>query len=355
MPKNPTQVLMLSPIKSKHWAEIMRQHMPNRHFDEIPLDVCDAGPVGKVMAPWRVWRRILQADVVVSSDAHIALGTAVLLYLFARRKPHVALTFNLVNRSRFHPALDWLARIVLRSVTLFVTPSDHEREVFAQTYHLDMRRFAFEHWGGLPPEVAALSLPPQSIAADRPYFCAIGRNNRDFELFAKAFEGAPYRGVIITMKRYFDGVAIPDNVDVYYDLDQIECLRVIRHSLANVIPLKSDRIGAGHITMVFAMHLGKPQIVTALPAIADYFIADQHGLGVKPGDVAGLRSAMDEIYQQPERAAQMGEAARQYAQRWLTGKGHFPLMIDILDAIEQGKPLPDAQRGWREWQQSNRA
>jgi glycosyltransferase involved in cell wall biosynthesis len=234
-----------------------------------------------------------------------------------------------------------------------VTPSDHERHVFSNAYGIPLERFAFEHWGIGPPTVPdPAALPGEFVdwvAQREPFFCAIGRNNRDFRTFAEALRGAPYHGVIVAMRGLFDNEEVPPNVTVLHDLPYDQCQHLIAHSVANVVPVKESGIGAGHITMVHAMHMGKAQIVTTLPALADYFLPGEHGLGVGRGSVEEMRAAMDHMLGHPEEAARMGAAARAYAARWLSGNHHVPMMCAILDALEGKAPFPDSPPGWREW------
>lgn len=348
----PTKVLIVSPLGPDSAESDERPLTEDGYvFEHVYLDACNSHLRTKLVAGFRP--RVIQAmrrsAIIISADANVTLSVAAAMYALRIRRPHFALTFNLVNRRRFHPAVDWIARLVLPTIDFFVTPSDIERHHFSQAYGIPIERFAFSHWGvASVPAPKPEALPP-AIAKQTPYYCAIGRNNRDFATFCEALRGAPYNGVIVTMPGLVDTTNLPPNVQVHYNLSFDACHACVEASIANVIPLKDPHIGAGHITMVFAMHRGIPQIVTRADAVADYFMFDSHGIGVEIGSVQSLREAMDRMYGcRDTEGERMGQRAREFAQRWLSDNEINSMLRLALRSLRTGESLPTAPLGWKD-------
>jgi hypothetical protein len=352
----PIRVLVLSALSSGEWEQDAQLLEADGYtFNSLYLNVVDSRTYGKLLAPFRhsIVHAMRHADIIFSGDANVTLGTAAAMALCRIRKPHVALTFNLTNRQRFHPAVDWLAEKVLPNISFILTPSDVERHHFSRCYSIPIERFGFLHWGVPNTPKPNPEMLPRQIRDCKPYFCAIGRNNRDFVTFCDALRGAPYNGVIVTARGLCDASALPTNVKVFYDLSFEECLQCIDASVANVIPLKDPDIGAGHITMVHAMHRAVPQIVTRAASVADYFLFGIHGLGVELGNPQSLRSAMDHLFAHRDtEAREMGERGCDFAKRWLSHTTFVPMIRAVLEALRSGGPFPTAPVGWEDFKAS---
>ena len=125
----------------------------------------------------------------------------------------------------------------------------------------------------------------------------------------------------------------------------------MRGALINVIPILDASTGAGHMTIVAGMHLGKAQIVSQLPTIDDYFFDGVHGISVPPNSVEPLRNAIRFLCQHPELCAQFGENARRFSEEWLQEPSAVRGLKEILLAFRNGEKLPQETRGWTAYKQ----
>jgi glycosyltransferase involved in cell wall biosynthesis len=57
--------------------------------------------------------------------------------------------------------------------------------------------------------------------------------------------------------------------------------------------------------------MGRPVIATRIPSILDYVVDGETGVLVNPGDVVGMREAIQDLLAHPEKAHRLGQNARQ--------------------------------------------
>ena len=111
----------------------------------------------------------------------------------------------------------------------------------------------------------------------------------------------------------FDGLNPPDNLTVLFNLPPEEAWGVVWHADFALIPLRSQETPCGLVTLVGGMHLGKAQIVTKAMGVSDYINDDETGLLVPANDAAALAAAITRMHKDPALAAQLGSAAKTYA------------------------------------------
>lgn len=99
-------------------------------------------------------------------------------------------------------------------------------------------------------------------------------------------------------------------------LSKEELIACYRH--CNVFGLPSRGEGFG-LVFLEAMALGKPILGPSYGAPTEFIRHGQHGLLVEPDDPSAVAEALIELLASPERAGQMGEAARQ----WVMGEFTF--------------------------------
>jgi len=223
-----------------------------------------------------------------------------------------------------------------------IVHSQQERDLWHAIHDISLNRIPFAHWGYDLPVVAKTL----SASMTAPYFCMIGRNNRDFQTFCDATEAAGVNGVIIASKYGAPEFRKPDCVRLELDLPLAECLGYLQGAVANVILVNDETRGAGHITAVSGMHLARPAIFTDAATLSDYLIDGYNGLAVPFRDAAQTAKAMKRLVAEPDLCTRLGEAGRAYSEKWLTtaavGRQHARI---IVDAIE-GRPLPPVPVDW---------
>jgi len=292
-------------------------------------------------------RRVAWAryDLVVAGDYLLAWAFAV--RLAGRRRPRLAAAgFNqssrLVRTGLF--PLDRLLDRVWRRVAAFVVHSEAEADLFARAHAIPRDRFVFLHWGyDLPPfEREAAERPPE------PYVSMIGRNNRDLATFCAAAPLAGVAGVVVTSaetRASFAG-AVPPGVRLLVDRPMEECLDLVAGSLAHLVLVRDGARGAGHISAVSAMLLGKPQVFSRVDTLADYLVDGVNGLAVAVADAAGTGAALRRLADDPALAARLGDKGRRFAEGWLSDRATMARTVAVFRAVADGAPLPRFE-DWR--------
>lgn len=296
---------------------------------EVP--VSDFAPLWGVLDVFR--RRDFSAyDIVAASEYYLTWATCLRL-LFNRKPKVVALTFNQSRRLLLTGIgfVDRALNRIWRRAALFLVHSNAEAVLFARVHAIPESRFAFSHWGyDLPPhDVRKTELPSE------PYVTMIGRNNRDFATFCAAVERAGVRGVLITaayiMSRY--SLENSGKVLILADRPMEECLNYVAGSFAHlVLVLDADR-GAGHISSVSAMHLGKSQIFSDVAPLRDYLIDGFNGIAVPVGDIEAVADAICSLQHDGALREKLGENGRRFAFEQLSYHASAGRIVEALLAV----------------------
>jgi glycosyltransferase involved in cell wall biosynthesis len=102
---------------------------------------------------------------------------------------------------------------------------------------------------------------------------------------------------------------IPPNVHIFKNWPNTAVLQAWQQSSLGIIP--SNWPEPSPTVVMEAMIAGTPVIATRVGGIPDIVADGETGLLVPPGDVEALRSAMQQLLDNPELAQRMGQAARE--------------------------------------------
>ena len=299
------------------------------------VPVSDFAPFWGVVEVFRR-RDFATYDVVAASEYYLTWAVCLRL-LLSRQKPHVVgITFNQSRRLLLSgiSLFDWLLNKIWRRAALFLVHSKAEAVHFARIHDIPEDRFVFSHWGyDLPAyDLEEAVLPPE------PYVTMVGRNNRDIATFCAAVERAGVKGVLITasymLSRY--PVENPDNVLALADRPIEECLNYVAGSFAHlVLVLDADR-GAGHISSVSAMHLGKSQIFSDVAPLRDYLIDGFNGIAVPVADVDAVAAAIRTLLDDSTLRKELAANGRRFALEHLTYEGSATRIANALSSVASG-------------------
>ena len=202
---------------------------------------------------------------------------------------------------------------------------------------------AFSAALGLPPgRVRVLNPSPIDLdffapshdrprAEIRPHVLSAGLSHRDYPCLLRALRMIPHvrcdlrAGSAWTAGQgALDGEEVPPNVH----LRPFVRPHVLRdcYSAARfiVVPIRpTTQWSAGCTTVLHAQAMGKAVIASAVPGLHDFLEHGKTGLLVPPDDPEALARAIDELWSDPRRAAEMGRRARAWVEsgfsldRWL--------------------------------------
>jgi glycosyltransferase involved in cell wall biosynthesis len=261
-----------------------------------------------------VFRRpdLAEYDVVAAAEYYLTWAICLRL-LFRRGRPKVAaLGFNQSKRlvlTGIRP-VDWLLNGIWRRASLFLVHSRDEAALFAKIHEIPKDRFVFSQWGfDLPAhDFAKTKLPPE------PYVAMVGQNNRDLETFCRAVERARVKGVLITASYMLERNPVQSpNVLILTDRPMEECLNYVAGSFAHLILVVDADRGAGHISAVSAMLLGKPQIFSDVAPLSDYLTNGFNGIAVPVGDAEAVAAAIRRLHEDQALSSALSENGRRFA------------------------------------------
>lgn len=347
-PKLGLEFLAGDTMSVRHDPPAYAQGLDKDHFQ---FETHVSGGAGWPLIAFGILRTVFarRPDLVVSGEYRRAFLVNLALILTRSRAPHLVLGMNLSARpivSRFRILQRLIDRIFLRS-SVIVVHSVVEADLFARLHNLPPQRFAFSHWGfDLPPEGGG-----RFDGETKPFFCLIGRNNRDVETFADAVRRAGTRGIAILPGYLQLDPAVEASLQVHRDLPMADCVNCIRNAAANVTLLRDGSRGAGHITVVTAMHLGVAQIYSDTDVLREYFPLRGFGLPVPIGDAGSVADRMRQILasaDSPE-AARLAAARRAFAARWLSNASFASRVSAILLAMIEGRQPPRLDPDWQLW------
>lgn len=298
-----------------------------------PVAVSDDAAAFGILKVWRWGRKFSSYDVIAANEYFLTWAVCVRL-INVRRKPKVAaMSFNQSRRLLLTgvTAIDRILNRIWRPVSMYLVHSKAEARLFGEIHDIAADKFIFSHWGHDLPQ-----LQPEEIGPPRtPYVSMIGRNNRDLATFCAAVENTGITGVIITARYIVDRYLgeIPESVLVLTDRALEECIVYMQGSFAHLVLVMDGERGAGHITAVIAMLLGKPQIFSDVRPLEDYLIDQVNGIAVRIGDVEGVSNAIQALFNDSDLAAKLGANGQSFARRELSLGAASARAADALCAL----------------------
>lgn len=282
-------------------------------------------------------RQVGKFDVVITNEYNNAFVFILISKLFLKRCKHIVIGMNLsgLPLKTGIGLFDRIIDSIFQKLDLVIVHSRAEIDLFVNLHGIARDKFRFSSWGFDAP--AKVGPTKDFHAGSAPYFCMIGRNNRDFATFIEALAISGAEGVIVCDDQA--GIDIPAGVKVrlFSDLSMEECASCVYYSKANVILVNNAERGAGHITAVMGMLYGKPHIFTNVPTLEDYLVADRHGVGVRCGDAAGVAAAMSALASDPDLAARLGAAGKKDAEAFHSHKAALQRVCNFVIG-EIGRP-----------------
>jgi glycosyltransferase involved in cell wall biosynthesis len=130
----------------------------------------------------------------------------------------------------------------------------------------------------------------------KPYIMSYGINARDYHTLFEAVQGISLQVVVVARKFNIEGLEIPNNVKVLYNISLHECDKLVSNCLFTVFTFDGTEPSCGQISIVTSFMLGKPVICTDWIAVKDYVINDVNGLLVKMGNAEDLRNKMLKLF-----------------------------------------------------------
>jgi len=271
--------------------------------------------VVQVLEAYRAGRNY---DVVfLWSVANVALVLALLLKVTFRRMTIVAL-FTRVSE----PKKARLLRLVHGKIAKIILPPASQREIAISKIGVPADKLV-----SLPWTTDTHFWRDRSLVPERNMICAAGGEMRDYRTLVKALEGLEIpchiAGVLDASRQDWwnaaadesdDPADIPANITVG-TMPPPKLRELYAKSRLVVVPLQPTNSDNGITCMNEAWAMGRPVIVSDVQGQCGAFIDGKEGLWVPVGNVEAMRSAIISLWNDPNRADEMGAAGRRLVER----------------------------------------
>ena len=182
---------------------------------------------------------------------------------------------------------------------------------------------------------------------DRPFVFACGQEGRDYETLGRAAAGSDLRFVVVASGWSPDmGYSVTDTAQVAANV-QVERgsltfleLRA-RYAAARVVavPLKEMSYSAGVTSILEAMSMAKPLVVSRSTGIVDYVDDGVSGCLAPVGDADAFSRAIEHFYLDVDHAAEVGERNRVRVKELHTVEQHGARVAELLAVPLRSGPL----------------
>jgi glycosyltransferase involved in cell wall biosynthesis len=291
-----------------------------------------------------VQRRHAEYDAVVTWGEKLSIGMLFQQQLASVSKPHIALMYQFEKLNLRVPIT-----LLKNNLHAVVTWSSVQRRALIEKIGYPAARvYLIRHY------VDQVFYSPRPIGEEM--ICAAGAEMRDYATLLDAIRGTGLRCHIAA-----DHVRIPGPIRVLKDrrvpigdicapsdtnvtvgrMPLVELRNLYARSRFVVVPLLSSDTDNGVTVILEAMAMGKPVICSRTRGQVDVIQEGVTGLYVPIGDAAAMRKAILSLWNEPERARQMGQNARAYVERYHTLEMFTATTRSAAEASLDGRPAPE--------------
>ena len=251
-------------------------------------------------------------DVIVSCRPKVTAWAEYLILKSAKKVCHLAFTFNYTDLPK--GLSKFFVRKMYKTVDYISVITNGEVNLYHEYFGIDKTKILVDLWGVAPPIETALA-----NKYNEPYICALGGEARDYHTVCETARSMPNKKfVVIARPHNFKNIEIPDNLDVFFNIPHEQAWSYVYHSKILLIPLTSRDTPCGIVTLVGAMHLAKPIIVTDAMGVADYIDHNKSGMLVRPKDTVGVCNTIERLENQPHLSKELGKNAKLFADKFCT-------------------------------------
>jgi glycosyltransferase involved in cell wall biosynthesis len=287
------------------------------------------------------------AGAVFSDGEHV--GVPLALALLARRDPtpHLVLGHHLTTRAK--RPLFRLVRPQARMSRVLVH-SSRQLELAVAELGIPRNRLALlpyhadaDFWAPRPDREAAEGL-----------VLAVGREHRDYATLAGACADLPVRVHVAAGSLFSPGArrhepqAWPDNFTVGF-ADHLALRELYARAAVVAVPLVPTDFQAGVTSILEAMAMATPVVVTATRGQRDIVEDGVTGLMVPPGDAGALREAIAGLLANPRERRRLGDNAREAVRHRFGLDAYtdelFRHLVEIAGPTPTGAPVAGRREG----------
>jgi len=269
------------------------------------------------------------ADLVVIHGPYIAFYFGLFSRLFNVAVPNIVYSFNFTSlphgfaRSRMTYAF--------KAINKFVVYSTMEKKLYSSWFNIPEEKIDICLWGVEKPRISDKAI------INYPYITAIGGNSRDYSTLMEAMKLVPEIKLVAVMRPHnLADLDVPDNVDIRTNIPREQANNILGYARMMVLPLVGEEIPCGHVTLVAAMYLETPCVVTGSIGIDDYVTHDDTAIIVEVGNSESLANAIRALWYDDEMRNKLAEHGKYFVKECCTERSiveHFLKFVgeQVLD------------------------
>ncbi len=263
--------------------------------------------MSQIIEAWLIHK---QYDAVISYYERVALPFAFLQRIFRSDVPHILMTTWLSSDQKV-----WFLKRVHKTLAKILTWSSNQRDYAVDVIGVDADKIRLLKRG-----TDQKFWRPMDVETDM--ICSAGMEMRDYPTLVAALKplnipchiaaAEQARGQIYdTVKQLYAIEDIGSNITIGKK-SYTELRALYARSRFVVVPLLPTDTDNGLTVILEAMAMGKPVICSNVVGQIDVIQDGVTGLYVPQGNPEALRKAILDLWNHPEKTAQMGRAARKY-------------------------------------------
>lgn len=275
----------------------------------------------------QVSQRLSQYNVVLSASEKTALPLSMLLTLNRQSVPHVVISHHLSSNNKSYLFQIWK---LYKSFDHIICVSKAQADFAIQKLEFPVSKVHFiydkvDHHFFRPME-------------DEPedYILAVGQEQRDYRTLQKALAGTGIK-LIVVASSHWSTYRLPVFGDKYTQIVKNIPYTLLRSLYARarlvVIPLNCVDYAAGANSILEAMAMGKPVIVSHTAGINEYIVDGETGVFVKPGDSTVLREKILSLWSDFPAQKQLGANARKAIETKMNLHIYVENVVEIIKNV----------------------
>lgn len=266
---------------------------------------------------------INQADVVVTNTDGIGLAVCFLKRLKLVRPPIIYAVglFYIKGKLKYH--LDHSKKSLFFYLYKWILSAADQI-----IYHSPIEKQKLEKLGLYNPATCTFV----AMGSDDTFFkssknhksnliLSVGKDRaRDYQTLFEAAERFPnLKFAVVCRKQNIEGLKVPKNVDLYFDISYRKVRDLYRKASVVVIPLKEMQRSSGQMTLTDSMQMQKPIIISDVVGIAHYPLKNfVNVIKIPPGDSGQLTQAISSTLQNKRLRQRLEKNSKTFAQQFST-------------------------------------
>jgi glycosyltransferase involved in cell wall biosynthesis len=282
-------------------------------------------------------------DLVFCTGEDIGLPIA-LMRKFQKKQFKIVMSVMAPDRLRFRTVSRFLD--VKSQVALFI--ADTHFKVDGLLHHLKLAPHQV-YLNSVQTDVNFFK-PGAAATKARPMIASAGLERRDYQTLAIATQDLDVDVKICAVspngssktKVAFPEVMPANMTSRHYDWD--EFVQLYRDADVVVVSLLQNYYSAGLTTLVEALACRRPVVMTRTPGLGADLIDLGVAVGVAPGDAVGMKAAIEDLLEHPEKAEAMAQRGYKLVHERYTSEQYVNNFATEFQKVMHHTPIPNSDR-----------